>query len=84
MRSQGLILSCGVHWSHNASQTKAPLQLSSSRSSWAASAAWRAAVPAEQRRLITSAVDSAEEQLLQLHGVQSGPTAEVDSRPVVY
>ncbi|MDT0398511.1 MULTISPECIES: DNA-binding protein [Streptomyces] len=41
---------------------------------------WRAAVPAEQRRLITSAVDSAEEQLLQLRGVQTGPTAEVARR----
>lgn len=38
---------------------------------------WRAAVPAEQRALITSAVDSAEEQLLQLRGVQTGPTADV-------
>ncbi|MGV9551790.1 DNA-binding protein [Streptomyces ardesiacus] len=38
---------------------------------------WRAAVPAEQRRLITSAIDSAEEQLLQLHGVQTGPIADV-------
>ncbi|WP_329523408.1 DNA-binding protein [Streptomyces griseoaurantiacus] len=41
---------------------------------------WRAAVSAEQRRLITSAVDSAEEQLLQLRGVQSGPTADVARR----
>ncbi|MBP8536608.1 DNA-binding protein [Streptomyces sp. MK37H] len=41
---------------------------------------WRAAVPAEQRRLITSAVDSAEEQLLQLRGVQTGPTADVARR----
>ncbi|MET9819846.1 hypothetical protein [Streptomyces sp. NPDC006355] len=41
---------------------------------------WRAAVPAEQRRLITSAIDSVEEQLLQLHGVQSGPTADVAQR----
>ncbi|MEU9640122.1 DNA-binding protein [Streptomyces tendae] len=41
---------------------------------------WRAAVPAEQRRLITSTIDSAEEQLLQLRGVQSGPTAEVARR----
>ncbi|MFD9051757.1 DNA-binding protein [Streptomyces zaomyceticus] len=38
---------------------------------------WRAAVPAEQRRLITSAIDSAEEQLLQLRGAQTGPTADV-------
>ncbi|MFK8843654.1 DNA-binding protein [Streptomyces sp. Ac-502] len=41
---------------------------------------WRAAVPAEQRRLITNAIDSAEEQLLQLRGVHSGPTAEVARR----
>ncbi|MFD6028541.1 DNA-binding protein [Streptomyces griseoluteus] len=41
---------------------------------------WRAAVPAEQRRLITSAIDSAEEQLLQLRGVQTGPTADVARR----
>jgi hypothetical protein len=41
---------------------------------------WRATVPAEQRRLITSAIDSAEEQLLQLRGVQTGPTAEVARR----
>ncbi|MFF1810795.1 DNA-binding protein [Streptomyces sp. NPDC058251] len=41
---------------------------------------WRAAVDAEQRRLITSAIDSAEEQLLQLRGVQTGPTAEVARR----
>ncbi len=41
---------------------------------------WRAAVPAEQRRLITSAIDSAEEQLLQLRGVQTGPTTEVARR----
>ncbi|MDX3067764.1 MULTISPECIES: DNA-binding protein [Streptomyces] len=41
---------------------------------------WRATVDAEQRRLITSAIDSAEEQLLQLRGVQTGPTAEVARR----
>ncbi|GKQ40842.1 hypothetical protein [Streptomyces sp. A012304] len=41
---------------------------------------WRAGVPAEQRRLITSAIESAEEQLLQLRGVQTGPTAEVARR----
>ncbi|WP_369199028.1 hypothetical protein [Streptomyces djakartensis] len=40
----------------------------------------RAAVPVEQRRLITSALDSAEEQPLQLRGVQTGPTAEVARR----
>ncbi|MFI9771667.1 DNA-binding protein [Streptomyces sp. NPDC052415] len=38
---------------------------------------WRAAVPAEQRMLITRAIESAEEQLLQLRGVQTGPTADV-------
>ncbi|MFI2642131.1 hypothetical protein [Streptomyces sp. NPDC018610] len=41
---------------------------------------WRAAVPAEQRMLITSTVDSAEEQLLQLRGAHSVPTAEVARR----
>ncbi|MFJ1561864.1 DNA-binding protein [Streptomyces mirabilis] len=41
---------------------------------------WRAAVPAEQRALITSAIESAEEQLLQLRGVQTGPTADVAQR----
>lgn len=38
---------------------------------------WRAAVPAEERMLITRTIESAEEQLLQLRGVQSGPTADV-------
>ncbi|GHC73239.1 DNA-binding protein [Streptomyces cinnamoneus] len=38
---------------------------------------WRASVPAEQRMLITSTIESAEEQLLQLRGAQTGPTAEV-------
>lgn len=38
---------------------------------------WRATVPAEQRALITSTIESAEEQLLQLRGVQTGPTADV-------
>ncbi|TVL87356.1 DNA-binding protein [Streptomyces sp. SAJ15] len=38
---------------------------------------WRAVVPPEQRARIISLIDSAEEQLLQLRGVQSGPTAEV-------
>ncbi|MFF9476943.1 DNA-binding protein [Streptomyces roseolus] len=41
---------------------------------------WRAAVPAEQRMLITRTIESAEEQLLQLRGVQSGPTSEVTRR----
>ncbi|MGW5990299.1 hypothetical protein ACWFRT_21395 [Streptomyces anulatus] len=38
---------------------------------------WRAVVLAEQRMRIGSLIGSAEEQLLQLRGVQSGPTAEV-------
>ncbi|RZE14662.1 DNA-binding protein, partial [Streptomyces albidoflavus] len=38
---------------------------------------WRAVVPAEQRMRIGSLIGSAEEQLLQLRGVQSGSTAEV-------
>ncbi|MDX3588934.1 TniQ family protein [Streptomyces europaeiscabiei] len=38
---------------------------------------WRAVVPAEQRTLITRAIESAEEQLLQLRGAQTGPTADV-------
>ncbi|WP_238696594.1 MULTISPECIES: TnsA-like heteromeric transposase endonuclease subunit [unclassified Streptomyces] len=37
-------------------------------------------MPAEQRRLITSTLDSVQEQLLQLRGVQSGPTADVARR----
>ncbi|WP_426558384.1 DNA-binding protein [Streptomyces sp. WG5] len=41
---------------------------------------WRATVSAEQRRLITSTLDSAGEQLLQLRGVHSGPTADVARR----
>ncbi|MFB7311861.1 DNA-binding protein [Streptomyces sp. NPDC056192] len=38
---------------------------------------WRASVPAEQRMLIARAIESAEEQLHQLRGVQTGPTADV-------
>ncbi|MFJ8563243.1 hypothetical protein [Streptomyces sp. NPDC093514] len=38
---------------------------------------WRTVVPSEQRARIGSLIDSAEEQLTQLRGVQSGPTAEV-------
>ncbi|WP_069766713.1 DNA-binding protein [Streptomyces sp. LUP30] len=38
---------------------------------------WRAAVPAEQRTLITRTIESAEEQLLQLRGAQTGPAADV-------
>ncbi|MDG5808849.1 DNA-binding protein [Streptomyces ossamyceticus] len=38
---------------------------------------WRATVSAEQRALITRAIEGAEEQLLQLRRVQTGPTADV-------
>jgi hypothetical protein len=38
---------------------------------------WRTVVPPEQRTLITRTIESAEEQLLQLRGVQTGPTADV-------
>lgn len=38
---------------------------------------WRAAVPPEQRMLITRAIEGAEEQLIQLRGAQYGKTAEV-------
>lgn len=38
---------------------------------------WRMVVPPEQRMLITRAIESAEEQLHQLRGVQTGPTAGV-------
>ncbi|MGW2184253.1 DNA-binding protein [Streptomyces sp. NPDC001732] len=38
---------------------------------------WRAVVPPEQRARIGSLIGSVEEQLLQLRGVQSGPTADV-------
>ncbi|RCH59724.1 DNA-binding protein [Streptomyces sp. SDr-06] len=38
---------------------------------------WRAAVPAEQRFVITNLLGEAEEQLQQLHGAQVGTTAEV-------
>ncbi|MGW2330367.1 DNA-binding protein [Streptomyces sp. NPDC001700] len=38
---------------------------------------WRTVVPPEQRVRIGSLIESAEEQLLQLRGVQTGPTAEV-------
>ncbi|MFF7216816.1 hypothetical protein ACFZAU_40950 [Streptomyces sp. NPDC008238] len=43
---------------------------------------WRAAVPAEERALITSTIASVEEQLLQLRGVQTaGPAADVARTP---
>jgi hypothetical protein len=38
---------------------------------------WRAVVHPEQRALISSAIDHAAEQLLQLRGLQDGPAAEV-------
>ncbi|MFF2655418.1 DNA-binding protein [Streptomyces sp. NPDC058045] len=38
---------------------------------------WRTVVPPEQRARIGSLIDSAQEQLLQLRGVQTGATAEV-------
>ncbi|WP_425274524.1 DNA-binding protein [Streptomyces flavidovirens] len=38
---------------------------------------WRTVVPPEQRMLITRAIERAEEQLHQLRGVQTGPTADV-------
>lgn len=38
---------------------------------------WRATVPAEQRAQITSLVNSAEEQLIQLRGAQTGSSADV-------
>ncbi len=41
---------------------------------------WRSTVSPEQRMLIASTIDSAEEQLLQLRGVQAGPTVDVARR----
>ncbi|MGW4545097.1 DNA-binding protein [Streptomyces violaceorubidus] len=41
---------------------------------------WRSTVSAEQRMLITETIETAEEQLLQLRGVQTGPTADVARR----
>ncbi|MFE1500471.1 DNA-binding protein, partial [Streptomyces albidoflavus] len=38
---------------------------------------WRAAVPAEQRAQISSLVDGAQEQLIQLRGAQAGSSADV-------
>jgi hypothetical protein len=38
---------------------------------------WRTVVPPEQRARIGGLIESAEEQLVQLRGVQAGPTAEV-------
>jgi len=38
---------------------------------------WRSTVPAEQRAQITSLVNSAEEQLIQLRGAQTGSSADV-------
>ncbi|MEU6557960.1 DNA-binding protein [Streptomyces sp. NPDC046915] len=41
---------------------------------------WRTVVPAEQRALISSLIDAAEEQLIQLRGAQTGPTVDVARR----
>ncbi|GAB2884996.1 DNA-binding protein [Streptomyces mayteni] len=41
---------------------------------------WRSAVPAEQRALITSLIEDAQEQLIQLRGVQTGATVDVARR----
>lgn len=38
---------------------------------------WRTVVPVEQRELITRAIEDAEEQLVPLRRVQTGPTADV-------
>ncbi|MFF2023477.1 DNA-binding protein [Streptomyces sp. NPDC058171] len=41
---------------------------------------WRASVPAEQRAQISSLVDGAQEQLIQLRGAQAGSSADVAER----
>ncbi|MGW6654358.1 DNA-binding protein [Streptomyces sp. CB02130] len=41
---------------------------------------WRAAVPVEQRAQISSLVDGAQEQLIQLRGAQAGSSADVAQR----
>ncbi|WP_456113446.1 DNA-binding protein [Streptomyces niger] len=41
---------------------------------------WRATVPAEQRAVISSLIDDAAEQLIQLRGTQTGPSADVARR----
>lgn len=43
-------------------------------------AMWRAAVPVEQRAQISSLVDGAQEQLIQLRAAQTGPSADVARR----
>lgn len=50
--------------------------LSKERSAPGSGTTWRSAVPAEQRALITSLVNNAEEQLTQLRGAQYGKTAD--------
>jgi hypothetical protein len=50
--------------------------LSMERSAPGSGTTWRSAVPAEQRALITSLVNDAEEQLTQLRGAQYGKTAD--------
>jgi hypothetical protein len=50
--------------------------LSKERSAPGSGTTWRSAVPAEQRALITSLVNDAEEQLTQLRGAQYGKTAD--------
>lgn len=50
--------------------------LSKKRSSPGSGTTWRSTVPAEQRALITSLVNDAEEQLTQLRGAQYGKTAD--------
>ncbi|WP_329453786.1 DNA-binding protein [Streptomyces sp. NBC_01497] len=50
--------------------------LSKERSAPGSGTTWRSAVPAEQRALISSLVNDAEEQLTQLRGAQYGKTAD--------
>ncbi|WP_020132710.1 hypothetical protein [Streptomyces sp. 303MFCol5.2] len=50
--------------------------LAKERSAPGSGTTWRSAVPAEQRALITSLVNDAEEQLTQLRGAQYGKTAD--------
>lgn len=50
--------------------------LSKERSAPGSGTTWRSTVPAEQRALITSLVNDAEEQLTQLRGAQYGKTAD--------
>ncbi|MGW3202366.1 DNA-binding protein [Streptomyces sp. NPDC001118] len=50
--------------------------VSKERSAPGSGTTWRSAVPAEQRALITSLVNDAEEQLTQLRGAQYGKTSD--------